>query len=267
MRQALGWLRRGAWGALAGAVLFSLPAAARDVAPHRAIYDLSLMQASKSSGVVDAKGQMLVELGDSCDGWTLDQRYRLTLTDTESDESLLVVTSSSWESKDGLGYRFFIRKLQDGDVTEEKRGRAQLPAPGAAGAAAFTQPDSFTVDLPAGTMFPTEHTLLLIRAAEQNQRFVSKKVFDGDSTEGPSEVTAAIGQATDAPAAGKPLLARRSWAMRLAYYKPDAAGAEPIYEVGMRLLDNGVAEALTLDYGDFVVRAKLREIESTKPDC
>src|SRR5687768_15224453 len=110
MRQVLGWLRRGAWGALAGVALFSLPAAALDVAPHRAIYDLSLLRAAKSSGVVEAKGQMLVEWGDTCDGWTLEQRYRLSLIDTESDESLVVVTSSSWESKDGLGYRFFIRK-------------------------------------------------------------------------------------------------------------------------------------------------------------
>ena len=63
------------------------------------------------------------------------------------------------------------------------------------------------------------------------------------------------------------MLARRGWAVRLAYYKPGAAGSEPDYEVGMRLLDNGIAEAMTLDHGDLVVRAKLREIEALKPNC
>ena len=55
--------------------------------------------------------------------------------------------------------------------------------------------------------------------------------------------------------------------MRLAFYAPDASGSEPDYEVGMKLLENGVAEAMTLDYGDLVVRARLREIQALKPNC
>ena len=259
--------RQSAYGALAGIALFSTAALAVEVSPHRVIYDLSLASAKSSSGVVDAKGSMLVEWADSCDGWTIDQRYRLTVTNDESEDSLVVVTFSTWESKDGLSYRFFIRKMRDGDVTEEARGRAQLSARGEVGEAVFTQPESETVALPRGTMFPTEHTLLLIRAAENGERFLTRQVFDGGETEGPSEVTAAIGQPSPPAGDAKPVLARRGWPMRLAFYKPDAAGSEPDYEVGMRLLDNGVAEAMTLDYGDMVVRAKLREIEELKPNC
>ncbi len=259
--------RQGAVSALAGIVLFSTAAHAVDVSPHRVIYDLSLASAKSSSGVVDAKGSMLVEWADSCDGWTIEQRYRLTVTNDESEESLVVVTFSTWESKDGLSYRFFIRKLRDGDVAEEARGRARLTARGEAGEAVFTQPEPTTVALPRGTMFPTEHTLLLIRLAESGERFLTRQVFDGGEVEGPSEVTAAIGQPSPPAAGAKPILARRGWPLRLAFYKPDAPGSEPDYEVGMRLLDNGVAEAMTLDYGDMVVRAKLREIEELKPNC
>lgn len=259
--------RQSAFGALAGIVLFSTAAAAVEVSPHRVIYDLSLASAKSSSGVVDAKGSMLVEWADSCDGWTIDQRYRLTVTNDESEESLVVVTFSTWESKDGLSYRFFIRKLRDGDVAEEARGRAHLSARGEAGEAVFSQPEPSTVALPRGTMFPTEHTLLLLRAAEANERFITRQVFDGGEVEGPSEVTAAIGQPSPPAKDAKPILAHRGWPMRLAFYKPDAPGSEPDYEVGMRLLDNGVAEGMTLDYGDMVVRAKLREIEELKPNC
>lgn len=261
------WCRKGAACALAGALLFSGAAFAVEVAPHRAIYDLSLAHAKSSSGIVDAKGSMLVEWADSCDGWTIDQRYRLTVTSDESEDSQVVVSFSTWESKDGLSYRFFMRKMRDGDLAEEMRGRARLEGPGEAGTAEFTQPEASTIELPRGTMFPTDHTLLLIRSANGNERFVTRKVFDGGETEGPSEVTAAIGQGGDPPADGNALLRHRGWPMRLAFYAPDAAGSEPDYEVGMKLLENGVAEAMTLDYGDLVVRAKLREIEALKPNC
>jgi hypothetical protein len=260
-------MRRGVAGALAGLFLFAASAQAVEVSPHRAIYDLSLASAKSSSGIVDAKGSMLVEWADSCDGWTIDQRYRLTVTNDESEDSLVVVSFSTWESKDGLSYRFFIRKLRDGDVSEETRGRAQLNAPGEAGQAVFSQPEVVTIDLPKGTMFPTDHTLLLIRSAVENQRFVNRPVFDGGEPEGANEVTAAIGQSAQPAKDAKALLAHRSWSVRLAFYAPDAAGSEPDYEVGMKLLENGVAEGMTLDYGDMVVRAKLREIEALKPNC
>jgi hypothetical protein len=260
-------VRQGAAGVLAGVLLFSASAQAVDVSPHRAIYDLSLASAKSQSGIVDAKGSMLVEWADSCDGWTIDQRYRLTVTNDESEESLVVVSFSTWESKDGLSYRFFIRKLRDGDVAEETRGRARLNAAGEAGRADFSQPEVTSIDLPRGTMFPTDHTLLLLRSAAESQRFINRPVFDGGELEGPSEVTAAIGQMTQPAADGKPLLGHRGWSVRLAFYKPDAAGSEPDYEVGMKLLENGVAEGMSLDYGDMVIRAKLREIEALKPNC
>lgn len=267
MAEVVRAMRRGAAGTLAGAMLFSAAALAVEVAPHRAIYDLSLAHARSSSGIVDAKGSMLVEWADSCDGWTIDQRYRLTVTTEDSEQSDIAVSYATWESKDGLSYRFFIRKLRDGDVAEEARGRARLTGRGEGGQADFTQPEVATIELPPGTMFPTDHTLLLIRSADAKERFVARRVFDGGEFEGASEVTAAIGQVVPKPADAKPLLAHRGWSMRLAFYKPDGPSSEPDYEVGMKLLENGVAEGMTLDYGDMVVRARLREIEALKPSC
>lgn len=267
MLESWTWRRYGALGLLAAMVVFSGPSAAVEVSPHRALYDLTLASTKSSSGIVDAKGSMMVEWADSCDGWTIDQRYKLTVTNDESEESDVLVTLSSWESKDGLAYRFFSRELRDGDVTDETRGKAHLFAPGGAGEAQFVQPETSTVELPRGTMFPTDHTLLLIRSAQGSERFITRPVFDGGKFEGPSDVTAAIGQAAAPASDAKPILSRRGWAVRLAYYKPGANTSEPDYEVGLKLLDNGIAEAMTLDYGDLVVRAKLREIEALKPNC
>lgn len=266
MARASAWRRRGLI-ALTGLFCASGPAAAAEIQPHRAIYDLVLAQAKPSSGITDAKGSMLVEWADSCDGWTIDQRYHLSVSGEEPEDSQIAVSYSTWESKDGLSYRFFIRKLRDGDMTEQTRGRSKLTGPGEGGEAVFTQPEANTIDLPRGVMFPTDHALLLIGAAERGERFVGRKVFDGGEVDGATEVTAVIGRPTAPAADAKPLLKRRGWPMRLAFYRPESSGSEPDYEVGMKMLDNGVAESMTLDYGDLVVRARLREIEAIAPTC
>jgi hypothetical protein len=65
-----------------------------------------------------------------------------------------------------------------------------------------------------------------------------------------------------------PLLQRPSWDMRLAFFPDSKKEEEPDYELGMRLLDNGVSSEMSIDYGDYVIRAKLKEIEALpRPAC
>jgi hypothetical protein len=100
-------------------------------------------------------------------------------------------------------------------------------------------------------------------------------VFDGASAENAVDVTAVIGarQTAEAAAAAEtvksPLLARPSWRMRLAFFPAEGkSDDQPDYELGMRLLDNGVSRDMVLDYGDFAIRAKLDKIEALpKPRC
>jgi hypothetical protein len=56
--------------------------------------------------------------------------------------------------------------------------------------------------------------------------------------------------------------------MRLAFFPADSKQEQPDYELGMRLLDNGVSQEMTLDYGDYVIHAKLDDIEAlSRPSC
>jgi hypothetical protein len=274
VKWALGFGPRGViLGAALAALALPRCAAAFEITPHRALYDLSLRSAKANSGVADAHGSMLLEWGDSCDGWTVEQRYKLTVLYNENGESELSVSFTTWESKDGLTYRFFVRKLRDGDLTDELRGRASIAGAGEAGKATFTQPEQQDIPLPKGTIFPTEHTIEIIKAAEAGKRFFTRDVFDGGEFEGPSEITAVIGaeQPAAAPDAVPPAKAdtfkRPSWPVRLAYYKLGSSGSEPDYEVGMRLHSNGVADGMALDYGDFSVKARLTQIEALPPGC
>ena len=257
-------------GAAAALLTVAMPwsATAIDVEPHRAVYKMTLERATSASGVIGARGTMLYHWADSCDGWTIEQRYKLRMQYGEQDDAELSISFVTWEAKDGKRYRFNVRKLKDGETTEELRGDARLGA-NAGGEAKFVKPDASTLDLPAGTMFPTAHTLALIEAALSGATFLSKQVFDGGTVEGPFEVTGGIGSEHPAdPNDKNPLLRKRWWPIRLAFFPADSQSPQPDYELGMDLQDNGVARELILDYGNFVVRAKLESLEPMpKPHC
>jgi hypothetical protein len=278
--------RCGRFAALALLLLLTPAAGAADIDPHRALYSLTLGSAKSGSGVLGATGAMYYEWGETCDGWTVEQRFRLRLMYAEEGGSSLSSTLVTWESRDGLRYRFNERRLRNGEVDEELHGEAHLDGPGKGGVAEFTKPSATKITLAPGVIFPTMHTLVLIDAANAGEQFVSRKVFDGSSVENAEQITAVIGALipagalADKPAdpadqlspqtLASPLLQKPSWRMRLAFFPPDSdEGAEtPDYELGMQLVANGVSRSMELDYGDYVIKARLDEIEALpKPAC
>ncbi len=273
---------------------------ATEISPHRALYSLSLESSKSGSGVVDASGAMIYEWGETCDAWTVQQRFRLRLVYEDTDPVELSSTLVSWESKDGLRYRFNERRLRNGQADEEVRGEARLDGSGKGGKADFTKPDSTSLTLAPNVLFPTAHTLLLIERAAAGDNFLSRDVFDGATEDNASQISAVIGPRIDSAATGdkaaadnkddktaagnkdnktaagkkdnkvvkSALIERPSWRVRLAFFPADTKSDEPDYELGMRLFDNGVSGDMSLDYSDYVIRAKLDEIEPlSKPAC
>jgi hypothetical protein len=241
-----------------------------DVAPHRAVYTVNLSAVKNSSAVVSAHGALQFEWGDSCDGWTVEQRYRLVLVTAQQGEIEIVTNYATWESKDGMSYRFKVRKSKNGKTEADISGQAKLEGPGKGGAASFTQPKKATMDLPPGTIFPTEHTLVLLERAKAGDRIVPRRVFDGATEEGSSDVNALIGRALATGAKNtEPFMDRPGWHMRMAYFPVEKEDStQPDYEIGLDLQDNGIARTLLLDYNEFTLKGTLEKIELLpKPSC
>jgi len=256
--------------------LVALPAAfAVEIAPHRALYSLTLASTKSSSGVIGANGAMIYEWGETCEGWTVQQRFRLRLQYAEQDSVEVSSSLVTWEAKDGLRYRFNERRLRNREPDEEIKGEAKLDGPGKGGTAEFTRPEAARLTLAPGVLFPTAHTLLLIERAQAGDQFFSREVFDGATVENAGQITAVIGpKLKPGPSAGEtklpdsPLLARPSWRVRLAFFPSGSKAEQPDYELGMRLLDNGVSQDMSLDYSDYVIHATLDQIEALpRPSC
>ena len=96
------------------------------LAPHRAVYEMTLASTQPGSGIVGAGGSMTYEFADVCDGWTVENRIAINYTYTEGGQAATTTDFLTWESKDGLKYRFRLRNMRDGAVTVEMEGVASL---------------------------------------------------------------------------------------------------------------------------------------------
>mgnify|MGYP001809960502 CR=1 FL=1 len=249
--------------AAAGPAAPSAPGAPGDIAPHRAAYKLSLHSARSSSQIADVKGAMSFEWGDACDGWTTEQRFQLNFVYAEGASDEMTTTYATWEAKDGRRYRFNVRKLVNGEADEEVRGDARIDQPGSAGEVVYAKPEPRKEKLPAGALFPSAHTIALLQKAAAGERFYSELVFDGADDKGAAQVSAVIAkQAALGSKLTSPLLSGgKAWPVRMAFFPMDGDSSQPDYEMTVRLLGNGVAEGMRIDYGDFVIDAVLEKLE------
>ncbi|MFO1157430.1 MAG: cell envelope integrity EipB family protein [Reyranellaceae bacterium] len=243
--------------------------------PHRATYDMKLSVARPNSGIVDVNGRMVLETVDSCDGWEVKQRIKLKFLRNDGEEFDTDSSFSSYESKDGLRLSFSVRNIQNDEVEEELRGQAELQGRGATGRASFTLPEARSFELPAGTLFPTSHLMLIIHHAKSGDQSASYNVFDGARLDGAFQVNAVIGRSPRAtgapPVRGDVALMRNqpSWSVRLAFFAAgDQGSANPEYELALDLLGNGIARSMLLDYGEFAVDARLVQLQALpRPRC
>ncbi len=235
------------------------------LAAHRAIYALTLDQAR--GDVVAARGTMGYEVIDACDGWAVRQRLDMLVTNGEGQTIEMISDYATWEGKDGRRMRFHMKQTTDEAVTSQTDGDASVE-PGGPGVAHYSRPRHATVALPRGTLFPMAHTAAILDAARAGRRFLNLPLFDGTSETG-AEDSAVVITSRDKPRPSRwPSLAKLSSAyVHVAFWDWDAHDMLPDYQVGMRYWDNGVADDMTMDFGDFVMHAAMSEFAPQPRHC
>ena len=246
------------------------------LAPHRAVYDLSLKDASDRSGISGINGRMVIELnGSTCDGWTINFRMLNRYLLKRGKMRLADNRSSSWESGDGLRMQFTQRQFIDNKLEEDSRlkvGREKIGAP-VEGAIAKPKEETFT--LAPDVVFPMQHQMRILDAALAGESRDRSVIYDG--SEGAKAYVAVSfigtgkmineqgGKGADA------LHGQRAWPVSISYFdqKDDQSGeGTPVYQVSFRMFENGVAGDLVLDYGDFAIKGVLADYAALEQvDC
>jgi hypothetical protein len=261
------------WAILIGALaILPDPAAAQHFAPHRALYEMSLHGTGRDSSIMSVDGEMAIDWTETCEGWALEHRSSFDIGVGGEQSVRLSTHVATWEARDGLSYRFNVRNVERDGSEERIEGSAKLDGKGKGGTVRYTKPDSKTVTLPVGTIFPTAHSdEVLDRAGDATASF-KRIVFDGLSADGLFDVSAVIGapypKSEPKRDGEKPVAGLRSWPTHIAFYRYGSADAAPDNEVSFRMYENGVADEMIIDFGQFKVLAVLKALElAPRPTC
>ncbi len=245
------------------------PLAARvaaGLAAHRALYHLSL-ESARNGSVTAATGTMTYEVIDACEGWAVQQRLEISLTNRDGQDIQMVSDYATWEAKNGTKLRFRMRQSTDTATTQITEGEAVLDHAGGRGEVRYNKPAVATKPLPPGTLFPMWHTATIIAAAEQGKKFLALPLFDGTTDDGAQDTFVIVvnWHKPEAFRLAASLAKLPSGRVHVAFYDHAARKALPDYEVGMRYWENGVADDLRMDFGDFVMDGKLTQLKLTPP--
>ncbi len=245
-------------------------AQAAQIAPHRAIYDLSLLRAGEGASLQSASGRLAFEIdGSSCEGYTVNFRMATKYRPAEGTTMVIDTTTTTYESGDARELRHHVKEVVNGSVRENTRIRFNRPTAAAQGQGEIAdKPDkSFTV--PPAAMLPMQHQIRLINLAEGGGGRDSSVIFDGSdgaksfraiSFVGKQRTLGSSGSDTVNPAS-RLLASSRAWPMTVSYYTLDGDNETPEYQVSFNMYENGVATELVLDYGDFALKGTLTDLK------
>jgi EipB-like len=246
----------------------ALPAAAQDMAPHRAVYSVVTLDHGKPGDGVPG----------TCDGYIVNQRLRLELPGPRG----MVVSeqmSQMTESRDGKKLRFEHRSTTDGRETSLIKGDALLGDDGS-GQAHFSDPEGQTVALPVGTLFPVAIARETIRQAKAGEGGFDALFFYGEKVKAPQSVNIVIGKVpkrlatVKIPEGAEQLADGRSRIYyRAGFFEALSKGqvqaqGEPAFEMSSITLDNGIELYGTHEESDAGIEYSITRLEPLpKPEC
>lgn len=256
------------------AVAPAAQAAPAGLAPHRAVYDLSLKEASERSGIEGMIGRMVYEFdGSACDGYTVSFRF---VTEIDNGESVRVTDqqTTTYEDLRQHTFDFATKSYVNQTLDHEVKGSASLEDGEIK--VELDKPSEQTLEL-SRALFPTEHLLELIDKAKEGERFYESRIFDGSDQANETLLTATVvgekeqASGTDPEfAKAKPLADEAYWPVAISYFKSGAEAARtdglPVYSIAFKLYADGVTRDLTMDYGEFALEGKLAQLEYLKSD-
>lgn len=245
----------------------SCPAlAASPLAPHRAVYDIALDDASDRSGITGVEGRMVYEFnGSPCEGYTVSFRF-VTQIDTDGSSRITDQQTTTYEDPEGKTFSFATKSYVDRRLDREVRGTANIES--GKTSVELVKPDETSIELDK-TMFPTKHLVDLLERANRGETFYETTIFDGsDGADQVMTTTVIVGKQDglkpddpEGEAVAK-LTEQDVWPVSIAYFEPAGNGGEelPVYRISFKLYPNGITRSILMDYGDFSMTGKLVDL-------
>ncbi len=248
--------------------LADAPDLASQLTGQHAVYKLALSKL-RTHDITGATGQMSFNVVDGCTGWATTQHMTLIIRNVDGSLTKSVSDYVTWESKDGKTLSFSLSESDnDGKVKIDSAGIATHTGSDNSGIIKYTTPANTVLKMPAGTLFPMQHTEALLAAGRAGVKFISPLLFDGTTTDG--------AQATFVTVLGHHAPGKTQWPaldgdastdVDIAFFERKNDDETPDFRTSMQYYENGVATGLVLDFGDFVMTGKLNTLSVPRSLC
>ena len=241
--------------------------AAAQLTGQDAIYDLSLAKV-RTHDVTGATGEMRFSIADGCTGWGTTQHMTLLIRNADGSLTKTVTDYVTWETKNGSQLTFNLsEKDNDGKPIIDDAGTA-IRAPDGTGTITYSTPASRVMTMPPGTLFPMAHTAAILGAGREGKKFISVPLFDGTTDDGAQHTFVVILDRHGPAASPFPALAKLSSTdVDIAFFERKNSDQNPDFRSQMRYFDNGVADQIMMDFGDFVMLGKLERLSVPPQEC
>ena len=244
--------------------MWALPATSQTVslASHMAVYDLKLAEANEGGGVESARGRIVMEFDNSCTGNIVNQRMLVEIGNAGGGKVISDYHISTFEDTDAKTMRFSVSNAVNGRVVTESDGIAEKTAED--GRVTFSDDTIEPMTLPKGVLYPTGHTLEILKAAQAGKNILSAKIFDGNGLEGLQDSLTIIGKKSGKVSEvieKNGMADAKSWSVQMSFFDLGKQTNEPDYEVRFRMFENGVGSDLYLKYQDFSMKGELVQLD------
>lgn len=248
------------------------------LAPHRAVYDITLVDALPGAGISELTGRMVYELtGSECAGFTQKMRFVTSTTNQEGEVSITDLRTSTWEDSAGDRFRFDNSQYRDQRRVEQTVGEAVRSKNPGGVRVELTKPKKRVLKIPAHVMFPVQHSRHMLNLARKGETVFSVDLFDASEKGEKVYSTSAYIAPPRAPGFNKSLPPAENgealnglvaWPVALSYYEQGSEGedAVPVYEISFIFFENGVSRRLLIDYGNFSIRGELKSLTMLEPE-
>ena len=245
-------------------------AAPINLAPHRAVYDLSLIKTGNEKKIEYASGRVALEFsGNACQGFEFISRQITNITDGEGLNKQVDTRVHNRENAKGTDLKFKSISREGSQIVLQSEGRARRDEGGDL-SISLHRPQLLKLDMDSKAVFPTAHTRQLIEAGMRGDSFFNAKTYDG-SEDGTKifDTTAIIGKEipTGTELRVNHIMKKlnmknmRRWPVHVSYFEQGEGERLPVYKLSYDLFENGISTSLMFNFGNLTLNGELMHLD------
>ena len=230
---------------------------------HKATYSLNV-ENIKNSFLEGGQGQTFFEIQEVCDGWEVKEDYVLMYELPNKKSAKSYSSFTTFENKNSTQHSFQLIEKSDFNGKNNYQGFIEKNKNNISGS--IINQNIKKLSFNKNTLFPLEHLQKIIKKAKEGQSIFTSDVFFGnDEKKYIKTVSTFIGNEKQTKVHNNIGSSNITvWPIKIAFYTKSENKTNPDYEISLELDQSGVVYTYKVDYGDFEVKAKLKDFKVIK---